>query len=80
MILRTIALAAMVLLPSLCASAAEVAYYDLPAGAFPHDVAPLRMAPSGTPTSIRGALANLTRKPTRSSRFRSAAGPPRTGS
>src|SRR5437764_5448889 len=40
MMLRTIALAAMVLLPSLCASAAEVAYYDLPAGAFPHDVAP----------------------------------------
>src|SRR5205807_1487630 len=39
MMLRTLALLAAVLLPC-SASAADVAYYDLPAGAFPHDVAP----------------------------------------
>ena len=40
MMLRTLALLAAVLLPWVPASAADVAYYDLPAGAFPHDVAP----------------------------------------
>ena len=40
MMLRTLALLATVLLPWVPASAADVAYYDLPAGAFPHDVAP----------------------------------------
>jgi virginiamycin B lyase len=40
MMLRIAALLAAVLLPSFLAGAAEVAYYDLPAGAFPHDVAP----------------------------------------
>ena len=39
MMLRTLALLAAVLLPWVPASAADVAYYDLPAGAFPHDVA-----------------------------------------
>ena len=40
MMLRTLAFLAAVLLPCVSASAADVAYYDLPAGAFPHDVAP----------------------------------------
>jgi virginiamycin B lyase len=40
MMLRTLALLAITLLPGLPASAADVAYYDLPTGAFPHDVAP----------------------------------------
>lgn len=40
MMLRALALLAIALLPSLPASAADVAYYDLPTGAFPHDVAP----------------------------------------
>jgi streptogramin lyase len=49
MMLQTLALVAIVLLPSLCASAAEFAYYDLPAGAFPHDVAPAADGSVGTP-------------------------------
>jgi len=38
--LRALAFFVALVLPVLSASAAEVAYYDLPAGAFPHDVAP----------------------------------------
>src|SRR5437764_5302956 len=38
--MRQLALVLVVLLPCVSAPAAEVAYYDLPAGAFPHDVAP----------------------------------------
>ena len=74
MIRTVIAVAALALAPGTAAQTAEMTFYQLPAGAYPHDVAP---APDGTVSTRDLPAASIPRADS-SRKFRSGPVPRRT--